>query len=87
MSNNDNVVPRQDQGDTTTMNLQNNITVNGKTYPRGMRVTVPKASADDIARIDYDAVQQQMNLVKQPSTYVAPEGINPLTGRRWNVNE
>jgi hypothetical protein len=63
--------------ETTTMNLQNNIKVNGVTYTRGMKVTVPKAQADDIARIDYEAVQAQMNLVKQPREYVAPMGQDP----------
>jgi hypothetical protein len=84
MSNNDNVVPRQDQGDTTTINLSNQIKVNGITYPKGMRVEVPKAQADDIARIDYDANVQKELLVRQPKEYMAQAGIDPVTGRPWN---
>jgi hypothetical protein len=39
---------------TQTITLHNDITVNGKTYPAGQGVSVPKAQADDIARMDYE---------------------------------
>jgi hypothetical protein len=83
MANNDNVVPTQHQGDTTTMNLSNAIRVNGVLYPKGMKVEVPKAQADDIARMDYEANEQKANLVRQPQQFMGPAGINPMTGRPW----
>ncbi len=63
--------------DTTKMNLQNDITVNGVKYHRGMNVEVPKAQADDMARIDYEAQQKRMELVRQPKEYIAPMGQDP----------
>jgi hypothetical protein len=72
-----NVVPTQDQGDTIGVNLQSNIKVNGVLYPRGMNVKVPKKQADDIARMDYEATQAQMNLVRQSKEYMAPMGQDP----------
>ena len=38
----------------TTMNLHNDITVNGKTFKAGQNVAVPKEQADDIARMDFE---------------------------------
>ena len=84
MSNNDNVVPTQVQGDTTRMNLTNDISINGVKYHRGANVEVPKKSADDLARIDYDANQKRMELIRQPQDYTAPIGINPMTGRPFS---
>lgn len=49
----------------TTMNLQNEVTVNGVKYPAGSRVEVPKAQADDIARIDYDNTKLQQSYNKK----------------------
>lgn len=69
-------VPRQDQGETTTMNLHNSVRINGVIYPKGTGVKVPRGQADDIARIDYEASEQQNNLVKQRS-YIAPAGTDP----------
>ena len=43
-----------DSNETTTMNLINDITVNGKKYKAGERVIVPKAQADDLARMDHE---------------------------------
>jgi len=43
-----------DTTDTTTINLQNDITVNGKTFPAGEKISVPKGQADDISRMDYE---------------------------------
>lgn len=40
--------------ETTTMNLTNDVTVNGIKYRAGNNVTVPKKQADDIARMDYE---------------------------------
>jgi hypothetical protein len=77
MANNDNVVPTQHQGDTTKMNLQNDISVNGVKFRAGMNVEVPKNQADDVARMDYDAQQKRMELVRQPKEYIAPMGQDP----------
>jgi len=60
--------------ETTSMNLQNNVTINGRKFTKGMNVIVPKGQADDIARIDYNAQQAQNNLVRQPKEYIAPMG-------------
>jgi hypothetical protein len=40
--------------ETTKINLQNDITVNGVRYRAGQGVVVPKKQADDISRMDYD---------------------------------
>jgi hypothetical protein len=79
-----NIVPRQDQGDTTTMRLGNAVTVNGVRYNPGLKVTVPKAQAEDLERIDYEAQESKNNLVRQPKEYMAQAGIDPITGRPWN---
>lgn len=84
MANNDNVVPTQDQGDTTTMRLGNKVTVNGVTYHPGLKVTVPKAQAEDLERIDWEAQESKNNLVRQPKEYMAQAGIDPTTGRPWS---
>lgn len=67
MANESQIVPTQNQPDngieaTTTINLQHAITVNGRRYPAGQGVKVPKAQADDIARMDYEASEQDKNL-------------------------
>lgn len=51
--------------DTTKLNLQNDITVNGVQYKAGQNVEVPKAQADDIARIDYDNTKLQQSYNKK----------------------
>lgn len=43
----------------TTINLLNDVTVNGKTYKAGQQVAVPKTQADDVARIDFEASEQE----------------------------
>lgn len=48
--------------ETTTMNLNNDVQVNGKTYRKGQKVEVPKDQADDIARIDYEHQKYKENL-------------------------
>lgn len=48
--------------DETTINLQNDITVNGKVFHAGQKVAVPKDQADDIARMDYEHQQYKDNL-------------------------
>ncbi len=67
--------------ETTKLNLQNDIRIEGKLYKRGMNVTVPKNQADNIAEIDYTAQQSRMNLIRQPQTMNVQMGIDPLTGR------
>lgn len=47
---------------TTKINLSNEITVNGKKYPAGQGVEVPKDQADDIARMDYEHNEYLKNL-------------------------
>jgi hypothetical protein len=75
------------QDETTTMNLQNSITVNGVTYARGMKVVVPKDQADNLSEIDFRAQEQKNNLVRQPQEYMGQAGTNPLTGRPWSNRE
>lgn len=48
--------------ETTTMNLHNDVQINGKHYRAGQKVEVPKESADDIARIDYEHQKYKDNL-------------------------
>lgn len=48
--------------DETTINLQNDITVNGKVFKAGQKVPVPKDQADDIARMDYEHQKYKDNL-------------------------
>ncbi len=79
MSNDSQIVPTQEQSnfgttETTKMNLQTDITVNGVKYRRGMNVAVPKKQADDIARIDYDAQKAKNDLVRQPKEYISQMG-------------
>lgn len=40
--------------ETTKLNLSHDITVNGRTYPAGQNVEVPKNQADDISRMDHE---------------------------------
>lgn len=54
-----------DTNETTTINLTNDITVNGRTYKAGERVVVPKASADDLARMDHEHNKYKDSLMKK----------------------
>ena len=47
---------------STTINLHNDITVNGKRYSAGQKVEVPKDQAEDISRMDYDHEQYKATL-------------------------
>jgi len=49
--------------DTTKVNLQNDVTVNGRTFKAGQNVEVPRSQADDIARIDYDREQVKAKMM------------------------
>lgn len=51
-----------DRSASTTVNLQNDVTINGVTYKRGQKVEVPKHQAEDISRIDYEHSQYKENL-------------------------
>lgn len=51
--------------ETTKMNLQHDITVNGKTYKAGQNVEVPKKQAEDIARIDFEHSEYERSLHKK----------------------
>lgn len=51
--------------DTTNMRLDNEITVNGVTYPSGSNVKVPKNQADDLARMDHDFNEYEKGLTKK----------------------
>ncbi len=59
--------------ETTTINLQNDVIVNGKTFPAGQRVEVPKSQAEDIERIDFDHTKYQKGLSKK-HTYEVNSG-------------
>lgn len=59
--------------ETTTVNLTNDITVNGVTYKAGQKVEVPKSSADDIARMDHEHQQYKDTLMKK-QTYEVNAG-------------
>lgn len=45
-----------------TINLHNDIRLNGVVYRAGQKVEVPKDSADDIARIDFEHQQYKDTL-------------------------
>lgn len=59
--------------DTTTITLHHEITHNMKKYKPGMRVVVPKASAEDILRMDYD-YQQYLNGLQKKHVYEVDAG-------------
>lgn len=59
--------------DTTTVNLSNDITVNGVTYRAGRGTTVPKRQAEDILRMDYDHQKYKDGLMKK-HTYETDAG-------------
>lgn len=65
--------------ETTTMNLHNDVTVNGVTYRAGQGVEVPAAQADDIARLDYDHQQYKDNLHKK-NVYEVNSGTIAMGG-------
>jgi uncharacterized protein (DUF1684 family) len=66
-----------EESTTTKLNLMNDVTVNGKSYQAGQNVEVPKAQADDIARIDYDNQKYQNNLVKSQKFVGSRPGADP----------
>lgn len=47
------------------MRLDNDITVNGRTFKAGMKTEVPKNQADDLARMDHEHTQYLLNLSKK----------------------
>lgn len=56
--------------ETTTIDLQNDVTLNGIKYLAGTGVKVPKASAEDIKRIDEDYQQYERNLLVRRTSNV-----------------
>jgi hypothetical protein len=68
-----------DTSDTTKINLTNDITVNGRTYKAGSSVEVPKAQADDIARMDYDH-NNYIKGLNQKHTYTVDAGSIAVGG-------
>lgn len=56
--------------ETTTIDLQNDVTLNGIKYLAGKGVKVPKASAEDIKRIDEDYQQYERNLLVKRTSNV-----------------
>ena len=54
----------------TTIELQNDVTINGIKYPAGKAVKVPKEAADDIKRIDADYQQYERNLLVKRTSNV-----------------
>lgn len=69
----------QPESETTTINLHNDIRVNGVLYPKGQGVKVPKRSADDIARMDFEHEQYKANLHKK-NTYEVNGGTIAMGG-------
>lgn len=67
------------ESETTTINLHNDITINGTRYSKGQSVRVPKAQADDIARMDYEHEQYKANLHKK-NTYEVNGGTMSVGG-------
>lgn len=67
------------ESETTTVNLHNDITVNGITYKKGQSVKVPKKQADDISRMDYEHEQYKANLHKK-NTYEVNGGSIAVGG-------
>lgn len=65
--------------ETTTMNLHNDVQVNGVRYRAGQGVKVPKSQADDISRIDYDHQKYKENLMKK-NTYEVDSGTMAVGG-------
>ncbi|HEX4774760.1 MAG TPA: hypothetical protein VH234_04555 [Candidatus Saccharimonadales bacterium] len=62
--------------ETTTIRLDNDIRHNSVLYPAGSKVTVPKASADDISRMDHDFNVYKDNLHKRQDVKVDAGEIN-----------
>lgn len=60
----------------TTVNLQNDVTVNGRTYKAGQSVAVPKVQAEDITRIDYEHSVYLNNLHVKRSSEVNAGSIS-----------
>lgn len=51
--------------ETTTMNLSNDIVVNGVRFKAGHNVIVPKKQADDVSRMDYEHQKYKDGLMKK----------------------
>lgn len=56
--------------ETTTIDLQNDVTLNGIKYSAGTGVKVPKASAEDLKRMDEDYQQYERNLLVRRTSNV-----------------
>jgi hypothetical protein len=48
--------------DTVKMNLNHTVTINGERFPAGKNVEVPRAMAEDAARIDHDHNEYEKTL-------------------------
>lgn len=68
-----------DTSDTIKMNLTNDITVNGVKFKAGHNVEVPKAQADDLARMDHDYNKYEKGL-NQKHTYTVDAGTIAMGG-------
>lgn len=53
------------ESESTTLNLRNDVTINGVKYRAGRNVRVPKAQAADIERIDFEHDEYKSNLMKR----------------------
>jgi hypothetical protein len=65
--------------ETTKINLQNDITVNGRTFKAGTNVEVPKSQADDVARMDYEH-NQYKNTLHTKRTFEVDAGTIAVGG-------
>lgn len=62
--------------ETTTIRLDNDITHNSVRYKAGSKVTVPKASADDISRIDAEHNAYLRDLMRRKDVTVNAGEVN-----------
>lgn len=67
------------QSETTSINLQHKITVNGVSFGPGQGVTVPRNQADDLLRMDYEQ-QQYRNNLSVKNTYEVNSGTIAVGG-------
>jgi hypothetical protein len=67
------------QSETTSINLQHRVTINGKSYGPGTGITVPRNQADDLLRMDYEH-QQYRNNLQTKQTYEVNAGSIAVGG-------
>lgn len=65
--------------ETTTIRLDNDITVNNQTFKAGAKVEVPKNQADDLSRMDHEYNVYKDNLNKK-QTFQTKVGSTIVVG-------